>query len=147
MSLASMAVASAIFVHFEHPETKEPLYVKKDQINPDTKQVESVDDLSKPIGVRCYTPGSKAYRKAETDNMTAMVAAKGKTNGEQIFRTQTDLLAKTVYEYVNFDYNGKGASVENNREFFSDEQYVACREQVIAKQGDLGNASKARSTV
>jgi hypothetical protein len=145
MSLASLAVASAIFVHLKHPATHQPMYVQKEVANKDTEQPELVDDLDKPIGLRMYTPGSKQYRKAEAAQMSAMVANKGKAlTGEQIFANQTELLAQTTYEFVNFDEFGP-CTVENARRLFADEEYVAVREQAIAAQNDLGNASTARS--
>jgi len=146
MSLKNMAVAASIFVHFEHPDTKEPLYVQIEQPNAETGQSELVNDLSRPIGVMACTPGSKTYRKAEADMMTAMIANKGRPlTGEQVFDRDTARLAATVFEYVNFDYNGKPCSMETNKELFEDVEYVAVREQILAKQADLGNASKARS--
>ena len=141
MSLASLAVRSTLFVHFKNPKTHELAYVQKQVKNKDGGPDEIVNDTDKPIGVRIYTPGSKQYRKAEAAQMSAMVANKGKAlTGEQIFANQTELLAQTTFEFVNFDEFG-ACTVENARALYSDEQYVAIREQVIAAQNDLGNAS------
>lgn len=141
-TLARMAVAALVFIHFRDPATDQPMYVQKDVEKDGVTQ--TVDDLAKPIGVRAYTPGSTYYRNAEATNATASFRAgkKGLT-GEGMYNQQTELLAKTVKEYVNFEYDDAGASYENNKKLFADLEFVAIREQVHADQADLGKCSKA----
>lgn len=135
--LSRMAVAALVFVHFRHPGTGEKMYA------PDAA---GKNDLDKPIGIVMATPGSTEYRAAEAAINTENLRLGFKNlTGERMHQNQTDLLAKTAREFKNFDYNGKGCSEEAARQLFDDPEYVAVREQCIAGQGDLGNASRAMS--
>lgn len=151
--IAAMMVAATMFYQFRDPETDQPVWVMKEQENPETGNLELVYDLDekgekKPIGVKAYTPGSKIYRNAEQINATANIKrGKKALTGEVLYANQTDLLARTVIEYVNFDYKGKPASLETNREMFEDVEWVAIREQVANDQADLGKSSKKAASV
>lgn len=147
--ISAMMIAAVMFIQFRDPETDRPLFVMKEEEDPDAPgQMRLVFDLDekgqkKPIGVRAYSPGSKIYRNATAVNATANIKlGKKGLNGQALFDNQTDLLARTVFEYVNFDYNGEKASLETNRAMFADEAWEAVREQVSNDQADLGKSLK-----
>jgi hypothetical protein len=50
------------FVQLKNPETGELEFTKKEQVNPDTKEVELVDD--KKIGVELYSTQSPQFKRA-----------------------------------------------------------------------------------
>ena len=66
MSISELALAPTTFIHFKHPGTGEPHYKRGEDGKP---------DLSKPVGVRVYTPGSKESRAVDqavaADNVLA----------------------------------------------------------------------------
>lgn len=147
--ISAMMIAAVMFIQFRDPATDQLMWVMKEEEDPDAPgQIRLVYDLDeqgkkKPIGVRAYSPGSKIYRNAAAINATANIArGKKGLNGAVLFENQTDLLARTVFEYVNFDYNGEKASLETNRAMFADEAWEAVREQVSNDQADLGKSLK-----
>lgn len=140
--LARLAIVPLAFIQFEDPATGQPMFLQKQNDSGET-----VDDLEKPVGVRAYTKGSQMYRNASADNTTEAIKAaknggKGVT-GHTVYARDTEVLAKTVVEYVNFDYNGDACSPEVNRKFFADPEYVEVREQILDDQADTGKCLKA----
>ena len=129
--IKSAAIVPTKFIHFRTPDTNALMYagVKED----------GTPDTDKPIGVRAYGPGSAVYRKVQGKITTASIAAgkKGLT-GESLFENQVKLLAGTVTEFINFEYEGAGASVENTAKFYSNPALVHFKEQTEAEQQDLG---------
>lgn len=153
--VAAMMVAATAFYQFRDPATDQPLFAMKEEEDPEapgqTRIVFDRDEKGqkKPIGVRAYTPGSKIYRTAANINQTANIKlGKKALTGEKLESDQIDLLSRTVYEYVNFDYKGETkASFETNREMFNDNEWVAIREQIANDQADLGKSLKNTATV
>lgn len=139
-ALAGMLVAAVMFIQLRNPETDALMW----QVDPETGEYKlDAEGNKQPIGVRAYSPGSKIYRTAESTIATANIkrGKKGLT-GDVLHENQTDLLSRTVYEYVGFDYNGEKAGLDTNRKLFEDPEYVAVREQIANAQADLGNALK-----
>ncbi len=150
--LARMAVSAAMFIHFTDVETGAKVYEQKTTEGPEGLQ--EVDDLDKPVGVRAYGPGSTQYRNAEAAVATAQLKAGRKTlTGDKLFDNVTEVMARTVFQYVGFDYNGQtinGADRDTalalNRKLLSDPVYAAVRDQISEKQGDLGNFSNGATS-
>lgn len=137
-SLDDLALKPTKFVHFKHPATDEPVY---------RKDADGNDDRERPVGVNVYGPGSKEYRAAQTAiTNEAIQRGRKKVTAEMIQRNAVETLARCTYEYVNFDYQGKPAGVENNRAFFADDQYAHFREQVQSEMGDFGGFLPSAST-
>lgn len=155
MSLDSLKLAPTLFVHFTNPRTGDPVYLPQaetfpeghelaGQPNPDAGE----DDETKPVGVNAYGPGSKEYRAAQTAITNESIERKRrKVTAELIEKNGVELIARVTYEFVNFDYKGKGYTVDTARAFYLDPEYVHLKEQVQDKMGDYGNflpsASKA----
>lgn len=145
-ALTSLALAATLFVHFKDPRSDEPVYHPQaatfpeghelaGQANPNAGE----PDLERPVGVRIYGPGSKEYRAAQTAITNENIERKRKkVTAELIEKNAVELLARTTYEFVGFDYQGKGASPEVCRAFYLDAQFVHLKEQVQAGMGDYG---------
>lgn len=126
MNLAALALVPTLFIQFTHPVTGELVFAD--------------GDTDKPVGVNVFGPGSKEYRAAQSAITNESIAAKRKkVTAELIERNAVELIARTTSEFVNFDYEGKGASLETNRAFYKDERFVHLRDQVQEKLGDYGN--------
>ena len=125
------ALVATFFVHFRDASTNARLYVLDGEGKPDP---------SKPIGVKVCGPGSYRYRQVQGQITTDSIKAgkKGLT-GESLRENQVRLLAGTVTEFVNFEYEGRGASAENNAAFFGNVELVHYKEQTEESQADLGN--------
>lgn len=149
-ALASMLVAAFTFIHFRNPATDAPLYVMDDYTDengqPQTRRALDNDGKEMPVGVKAYGPGSKPYRRSAERIQTASIARgkKGLT-GAALRENATTLMSETVFEYVNFDYNGQACCVETNRAMLDDDQYVAVRDQIEAEQADLGKFATTSS--
>ncbi|WP_338761997.1 hypothetical protein [Massilia sp. METH4] len=103
-----------------------------------------VDDLDKPIGVRMVAPGTKEHRAAE-DAVTKLARQRAEkmskkereeASGPSMFLwLGTEKAARMVTEFVNFDYQGKGASLENTLAFLSDPEWHFLANQVRGATG------------
>jgi hypothetical protein len=146
MKLNSLALQPTKFVHFVNPATGELVYEPQPDVFPEGHERAGQanpnagePNLDKPVGVRVYGPGSKEYRHAQTTLTNEAIERKRKkVTAELIEQNAVELLARTTYEFVNFDYEGDGATPENNRKFYRDPEYVHFREQVQAEMGDHG---------
>lgn len=118
------------FVHFKNPKTDEPVYLPGADGKPDE---------SKPVGVNIYGPGTKHYRESQSAiTQEAIDRKRRKITAELLSKNAVELVARLTVEYVNFEYNGKGASLDNNRAFYGDEKFEHLRDQVQEKLGDVG---------
>lgn len=147
-ALAAMMVTAFTFIHFRSPATDAPLYVMEDYTDengqPQTRRAIGNDGQEMPVGVKVYGPGSKPYRRSAEKIQTAGIqrGKKGLT-GAALRENATALMSETIFEYVNFDYNGQACSVETNRAMLDDDLYAAVREQIETEQGDLGKFATA----
>lgn len=140
MDIKKKAIAATLFVHFKDPATNQPEY----ETNEAGEFVLDADGNKKPIGVRIYGPGSVQFRNAQAAIATGNIKlGKKGLKGEILFANETEILARTTAEFVNFTYSGQGANLENNRKFYDDVELVHYREQVSEAQGDLGNFTKS----
>lgn len=103
------------------------------------------NDLEKPIGVRMVAPGSKEHRAAED-----AVAKLARQRAEKMSKKErensstpsmflwlgTEKAARMVTEFVNFDYQGKGYSLDNALDFLNDPQWKFLADQVRSATGD-----------
>jgi len=137
-NIKAVAAVARIFVHLRNPDTDAKLYLTDDEGKP---------DLSKPVGVNMYSPGSIQYRNAQSAITTENIkrGKKGLT-GETLRENAVELLAQTTAEFVNMDYNGSTSGVDTFREFYSDVEMVAYKEQIEEAQGDVGNSYKSKTT-
>lgn len=143
-ALEKQALAPSLFVHFTNPKTGEEVF----DVFPEGHPQAGEEDESKPVGVRIYGPGSKEYRAAQTAITNEAIERKRrKVTAELIEKNAVELLARTTSEFVNFDYEGKGASVETCRAFYLDVRYPHLREQVQAAHGDFGSFLQQVSSV
>ncbi len=134
-SLDGLALKPTLFVHFRHPATDEPVYKKF----PAGHDKAGEPDLEQPVGVDIYGPGSKEYRAASTAITNEAIERKRrKVTAELIQKNAVELLARCTSRFVNFEYQGKGSTLENNRAFYLDDQYTHLREQVQENMGDYG---------
>lgn len=137
MNIKKLSVVVALaFIHFRDPATDAPMFKTDDN----GEFVKDADGNKLPIGVKVYGPGSTQYRNAQAAIQTENIKAgkKGLT-GNRIQRNETELLARTTVEYVNFDYEGASASYETNLKFYEDVEVAHLRDQVSEKQADYGN--------
>lgn len=148
-NLNIFALSALLFVHLNNPATGKKAYLQKEVKRGEGKDAvtEMVDDTTKPIGLRMYTPGSTLYRKVHAESMTSMLKTGFKNlTGEMSIESEIENLAKTTYEFVNLGEEGtRKASVDEARELYSNPEYEGIFRQVKEEQGDLGNASRARS--
>ena len=137
-NIKAVAAVAKIFVHLRNPETDAKLYITDEEGKP---------DLSKPVGVNMYSPGSIQYRNAQSAITTENIkrGKKGLT-GETLRENAAELLAQTTAEFVNMDYNGQTSGVDTFREFYNDVEMVAYKEQIEEAQGDVGNSYKSKTT-
>lgn len=136
MSLAALALAATLFVQFRDPRTDEPVF----NVFPDDHPDAGAPNPADPVGVRVYGPGSKEYRAAQSAITNEAIERKRKkVTAELIEKNAVELLARVTSEFVGFDYEGKGASLETNRAFYLDPRFVHLRDQVQEKMGDYGN--------
>lgn len=137
-NIKAVAAVAKIFVHLRNPETDAKLYIADEEGKP---------DLSKPVGVNMYSPGSIQYRNAQSAITTENIkrGKKGLT-GETLRENAAELLAQTTAEFVNMDYNGQTSGVDTFREFYNDVEMVAYKEQIEEAQGDVGNSYKSKTT-
>ena len=137
-NIKAVAAVAKIFVHLRNPETDAKLYLNDEQGKP---------DLTKPVGVRMYSPGSIQYRNAQSAITTENIKrGKKHLTGETLRENAVELLALTTAEFVNMDYNGETSGIETFRAFYSDVEMVAYKEQIEEAQGDVGNSYKSSTT-
>jgi hypothetical protein len=129
-----------------------PAYVQKPALDDDGQpkvdddgQPVLVNDLEKPIGVRMVAPGSREHRAAED-----AVAKLARQRAEKMTKKEreqsntpslflwlgTEKAARMVTEFVNFDYQGKGYSLENALDFLNDPTWKFLADQVRSATGD-----------
>jgi hypothetical protein len=107
-------------------------------------------DLSKPIAVVLYGPGSKQYAKAQSQQSNRMVdkiKRKGKTDQtpEQRIEEQADFLAGCTESFENLEYDDlQGAALA--KAVYADASIGFIAEQVGKHLGEWGNFSKVSST-
>lgn len=142
MNIKAMTkVVPTLFIQFRDPATDALMF--KD------------GDNEKPVGVDVYGPGSTQYRNAQAAIATANIkrGKKGLT-GTTIQDNETELLARTTRRFVNFEYvvadkDGNDTtlpeSLETYKKFYDDVELAHLREQVVEKQGDLGNFTPTAS--
>ena len=134
--LATLALKPTTFVHFVNPATDEPIYLALPEGHPKAGE----PDLDKPVGVNVYGPGSKEYRAAQTAITQENIDRKRrKVTADLIQKNAVELLARTTYEFVNFQYEGKTAGLEACRAFYLDPRFTHLKEQVQDKQGAFGD--------
>lgn len=156
-ALRKMAVVAAAFIQFKLPNGDKLFLSNEDAAlfgGTEHKDGFARDAAGNrmPVGVRAYGPGSSQYRAATSAAQTlGLQRGRNKMNGELLYTQATDTLARTVTEYVNFDYNGKRltgheelpARIALNEQLLTDLEFVGIREQIEAEQGDLANFSAA----
>lgn len=159
-ALRLMAVIAMSFIHFE-TAAGDKLYLPNEDAakfggteHPDGYARDAAGEKM-PVGVKVYGPGSSQYRAAQAAATTlGLQKGRNKMTGEMVFNQSTETLSRTVVEYVNFDYNDKRlhgnedlpARIKLNESLLTDLEYVAIREQIEAKQGDLSNFTPASAT-
>lgn len=148
--IAKTAALQTLFIQFRNPATDAKLYapvMEGDEPKRD-EHGNVVFDMSKPVGVRVYTPGSLQYRNAESAITTENIKrGKKALTGDTLQGNAVELLANTTIEFINMNYHGESSGVETFRKFYGDVGMVAYREQVQEKQGDVGNAYASTATV
>src|SRR3569832_1871519 len=101
-----------MFVHFVNPATDEPIYLALPEGHPKAGE----PDLDKPVGVNVYGPGSKEYRAAQTAITQENIDRKRRKVPADLNQKNTKkLLARTTYEFVNFQYEGKTTNHKTNQ--------------------------------
>jgi len=149
-SIARFALAAAALVQFTDFDGK-PAYVQKAKLDKDGHEqfddagaLIEENDLSKPIGVRMVAPGSKEARAAED-----AVAKLARQRAEKMTKKErensntpslflwlgTEKAARMVTEFVNFDYQGAGASLDNTLAFLNDPQWKFLADQIRGATG------------
>ena len=152
--IARLALVQAALIQFKDFDGK-PVFVQKQVPKIDAegnpvvdgeKQVMvEVDDLDQPVGVRMVAPGSKEHRAAED-----AVAKLARQRAEKMSKKErensstpsmflwlgTEKAARMVTEFVNFDYQGKGYTLDNALDFLNDPQWKFLADQVRSATGD-----------
>lgn len=141
--LAQYALAATAFIQFKAPDGS-LIFAKKKDTDDEGNEI-LVDDQTKPIGVNMVAPGTKEHRAAED------AAAKlARQRAEKLTKKEreagampslfvwigTEKAARMVTEFVGFDYNGKGASVENTLAFLNDPKWTLFADQIRSATGD-----------
>ncbi len=136
MNLNKHALATAATFHqFTDPASGE-LIVETDEAG---NKVLDGEGKEKPVGVMVFGPGTKQYRAAQTAITDEAIERKRKkVTAAMINSAGLELIARTTESFVNFDYEGKPASLEVNRLFYGDERFLHFKDQVQEKMGDFG---------
>lgn len=133
-NVKSLATAETGFVHLKHPVTDELLF----------------DDaeMTQPVGIKVYSPGSKQYRVAITAMQNRALKRnadkRNKPTAEDMRAEGIDLLASISIEGVNIDYDGMPLdNKEAFRELYNDASLSWIKDAVDSYVGGLENFIKA----
>jgi hypothetical protein len=137
MDIRKHAVAQTSRLHLLSA-TDEPLYSEDEHGNP---------DLSKPIAVNLYGPGSKQYARAQqisTNRNVEKLRRRGKADqtAEQRRKETAEFLSMCTASWENMSYDDLTGN-ELSMAVYSDIQIGFIAEQVNKYLGDWGNFSKA----
>lgn len=150
-ALEKYALASDALIQFKDAAGA-LIFAQKPDLGDDGKQKAdedgqplTVNDLEQPIGVRMVAPGSKAARAAD-DDVTKLVRQRNKDLTRKQIEAQSSSpsfflwlgnqrAARMVTEFVGFDFNGKGASIENTIAFLEEPKWKTFADQIRSATG------------